>query len=305
MKAKPLRDTALHLGRFALRVLRDFFLRNNGLLLTGAVAYNALLSLIPLSAVLVVVFSQFFDKELILEALGTEVSLIAPGAAPLLNDVLESFLESRQLAGWLGGIVLLFFGSLAFRVLENAIAIIFHRPTRPLRRRFWVSALLPYFFIGLVALGLMVVTALTAFLDASQARIYEVGGVDFTLYRAAGLLLYLIGFFGLVLLFTTLYKMMPTTAISFRLALTGGFTAAILWEILRHFLVRYFTTAYFVNTIYGSMATTVIVLLTLEAAALIVLLGAQVIADVQRSQSAGTPWHEDPDESGPVPPGVS
>jgi hypothetical protein len=58
---------------------------------------------------------------------------------------------------------------------------------------------------------------------------------------------------------------------------TGGFTAAILWEILRHFLVKYFTTAYFVNTIYGSMATTVIVLLTLEAAALIVLLGAQYL----------------------------
>ena len=291
-----MRETALRVGRFALRVLRDFFHRNNGLLLTGAVAYNTLLSLIPLSAVLVVVFSQFFDKELILEALSTEVSLIAPGAVPMLKDVLESFLESRQLAGWLGVVILLFFGSLAFRVLENAIAIIFHRPTRMLRRRFWVSALLPYVFIGLVALGLIVVTALTAFLDASQSRTYELGGIDFTLFRLAGLLLYLIGFFGLVLLFTTLYKMMPTTAISFRLALTGGFTAAILWEILRHFLVKYFTTAYFVNTIYGSMATTVIVLLTLEAAALIVLLGAQVIADVQRSQSAGTPWYDDPDD---------
>jgi len=305
MKGKTVRDTALHLARFALRVLRDFFLRNNGLILTGAVAYNTLLSLIPLSAVLVVIFSQFFEKDLILEAISTEVSLIAPGVAPMLNDVLESFLKSRELAGWLGGIVLLFFGSLAFRVLENAIAIIFHRPTRSIRRQFWVSALLPYFFIALIALGLMVLTALTAFLDASQARIYEVGGVDFTLFRIAGLLLYLIGFFGLALLFTMLYKMMPTTAISFRLALTGGFTAAILWEILRHFLVKYFTTAYFVNTIYGSMATTVIVLLTLEAAALIVLLGAQVIADVQRSQSAGTPWHEDPDEPGTVPAGVS
>ena len=55
----------------------------------------------------------------------------------------------------------------------------------------------------------------------------------------------------------------------------------------------------FIRGIYGylwAMATTVIVLLTLEAAALIVLLGAQVIADVQRSQSSGTPWHEDPDD---------
>lgn len=291
-----MKKTMIHFLRFARRVLRDFFLRNNGLVLTGAVAYNALLSLIPLSAVLVVIFSQFFDKALILEALSTEVSLIAPGAVPMMKEVVESYLETRQLAGWLGLIVLLFFGSLAFRVLENAIAVIFHRPKRPLRRRFWVSALLPYLFIALVALGLIVVTGATAFLDASEAKTYELAGINFTAVRTAGNLLYLIGFLGLVLLFTTLYKLLPTTAISFRLALTGGFTAAILWEILRHSLVKYFTTAYFVNTIYGSMATTVIVLLTLEAAALIVLLGAQVIADVQRSQSAGTPWHEDPEE---------
>ena len=113
-----MKRTMMHLARFARRVLRDFFLRNNGLVLTGAVAYNALLSLIPLSAVLVVIFSQFFDKALILEALSTEVSLIAPGAVPMMQEVVESYLETRQLAGWLGLIVLLFFGSLAFRVLE-------------------------------------------------------------------------------------------------------------------------------------------------------------------------------------------
>lgn len=291
-----MRRRVLNLCRFALRVLRDFFLRNNGLLLTSAVAYNALLSLIPLSAVLMVIFSQFYDKELLLESITTEVSLIAPGAAPMLTEVLEGFLSTREMAGWLGTVVLLFFSSIAFRVLENAIAIIFHQPMRTMRRRFWVSALLPYLFIGLVALGLVVLTALTAFLDTSEGRTYALGSLDFTLFRLAGTLLYLMGFFGLVLLFTTLYKLMPTTAISFRLALSGGLTAAILWEILRHLLVGYFTTMSFVSSIYGPIATTVIVLLTMEAAALIVLLGAQVIADLERSISAGTPWYEDSDE---------
>jgi len=293
---EAVRQTTVHAYRFALRVLRDFFLRNNGLLLTGAVAYNALLSLIPLSAVLVVIFSQFFDTALLLDALGTEVSLIAPGAAPMLIEVLESFLQTRQMAGWLGVLVLLFFSSIAFRVLENAIAIIFHRPMRTLRRRFWVSALLPYLFIGLVALGLIAVSTLTAFLETSEGRTYVLGGVDFTLFHVGGPLLYVMGFLGLVLLFTTLYKVMPTTTISFRLALSGGITATILWEVLRHLLVVYFTSMSFVNAIYGSMATTVIALLTMEAAALIVLLGAQVIADLQRSMSAGTPWYEDADE---------
>jgi membrane protein len=55
--------------RFASRVLRDFFLRNHGLLLTAAVAYNMMLSLIPLSAVLLVIFSNFFEQQFLLRAI--------------------------------------------------------------------------------------------------------------------------------------------------------------------------------------------------------------------------------------------
>ncbi|MGB6219735.1 YihY/virulence factor BrkB family protein [Haloferula sp.] len=282
--------------RFAFRVLRDFFFRNNGLLLAGAVAYNALLSLIPLSAVLVVGFSNFVDEKLLLEALKTEVALIAPGAAPMVTELLQDFMESRQLAGWIGVVILLFFSSVAFRVLENAMAIIFHRPALVKKRKFWVSALLPYFFIGLVALGLVVLTILTALVEAAQARTYEVGGVDFTFQETAAIAMRVGGWLCLVLLFTTLYKIMPATRISFRLALAGGITAAAMWEGLRYLLTGYFMHLSFVNAVYGSMATTIIVLLTMEAAAVIVLLGAQVIADLQQSIQTKTPWYEDPEE---------
>lgn len=287
---------ALRNFRFARRVLRDFFFRNNGLLLTGAVAYNAMLSLIPLAAVLVVLFSQFFEKDLIMEAITTEVALITPKAAPMLIDVLEGFLESRQLFGWIGGGVLLFFSSMAFRVLENAFAIIFHTKIASRKRKFWISALLPYLFISLVAAGLIVITAITALADAASRRSIEIGGLDFGFGWLGSGGIFAAGFVGLVLLFTTLYKVMPVTKISFRLALSGGVTAAIMWELLRVGLVSYFTHLSLVNAVYGSMATTIILLLTMEAAALIVLIGAQVIADLQRSIELNMPWWHDVDE---------
>ena len=283
--------------RFAWRVLRDFFFRNNGLLLTGAVAYNAMLSLVPLGAVLVVFFSQFFEEKLLMEAITTEVSLISPRATPMLVGVLETFLEERQAAGWIGLGVLLFFSTMAFRVLENAFAIIFNTKIPSVKRSFWVSALLPYLFIALVAAGLIVITAFTALMESTVGRSFAFGGVDIGLHWMAGGGLYVAGFVGLVLLFTTLYKVMPVTKISFRLALSGGLTAAIMWEILRTALVGYFTHLSLVNAVYGSMATTIILLLTMEAAALIVLLGAQVIAELQRSIHHGTPWHEDVEDS--------
>jgi YihY family inner membrane protein len=282
--------------RFAVRVLRDFFFRNHGLLLTGAVAYNMMLSLIPLSAVLMVVFSKFFDQDLLMEGLTAEVALIAPGFVPTLSDVLLGFLQNRDVVGWIGLLVLLFFSSLAFRVLEDSIAIIFHKPLPTLKRKFWVSALMPYLFILVVAAGLIVVTSANALLDAHGRLERKFPWVDSIIQNHMGQIVYLSGVFGLVLLFTMFYKIMPVAKVSFRRALAGGITAAILWEIARYLLVIYYTKVSIVNVIYGSMATIIIVLLTLEVVALILLLGAQVIADLQRNANLGIPWYEDPED---------
>ena len=281
--------------RFAGRVLRDFFLRNHGLLLTAAVAHNMMLSLIPLSAVLLVGFSHFFDETVLLTTITTEVSLIAPGFAPTLTEVLAGFLVSRKLIGWLGVGSLLLFSSLAFRVLEDSIAIIFHRPLQPLKRKFWVSALMPYLFILIVALGLGGITLVNAFIDAQDQRSFAFVGFDTLLHNHLSKLIYATGLMGLVLLFTLFYKIMPVAKIRFRRALAGGLTATILWELVRHLLVSYYAKVSIVNVLYGSMATIIVVLLIMEAVALILLLGAQVIADLQRSADAGIPWHEDPE----------
>ncbi len=281
--------------RFAGRVLRDFFLRNHGLLLTAAVAHNMMLSLIPLSAVLLVGFSHFFDETVLLTTITTEVSLIAPGFAPTLTEVLAGFLVSRKLIGWLGVGSLLLFSSLAFRVLEDSIAIIFHRPLQPLKRKFWVSALMPYLFILIVAVGLGGITLMNAFIDAQDQRSFAFVGFDTLLHNHLSKLIYATGLMGLVLLFTLFYKIMPVAKIRFRRALAGGLTATILWELVRHLLVSYYAKVSIVNVLYGSMATIIVVLLIMEAVALILLLGAQVIADLQRSADAGIPWHEDPE----------
>jgi membrane protein len=280
--------------RFASRVLRDFFTRNHGLLLTAAVSHNMMLSLIPLSAVLMVVFSHFIDQSLLLETITTEVSLIAPGFAPTLTEVLDGFLRSRQVIGWVGLFSLFAFSSLAFRVMEDAMAIIFQRPLLPLKRKFWVSALMPYFFVVIVAVGLIVITAVNAIIDAQSSKSLTILGIDLQLHQQLNHLIYLTGLMGLVLLFTLFYKIMPVVKVSFRRAIIGGLTATILWEIVRHLLVSYYTNVSIVNVLYGSMATIVIVLLIMESVALILLLGAQVIADLQYSADAGLQWHEDP-----------
>ena len=72
----------------------------------------------------------------------------------------------------------------------------------------------------------------------------------------------------------------------------GGYT---LWEATRLVMMYYFLNVSFVNAIYGSLATIIVLLISLEVGSIILLLGAQVIAELERSDRAGVPWHTSPD----------
>ena len=71
-----------------------------------------------------------------------------------------------------------------------------------------------------------------------------------------------------------------------RHALIGGVTAAFLWELTRHVLVWYFATLSQVGLVYGSLTTAIAVLLSLDVAATLLLLGAQVIYEYEREGEA-------------------
>lgn len=265
--------------QFAYRVLRNF-LRNHGVLLAGGVGYNVLLSAVPMLAVLAVLLTRVVNEEQLLEVMTMQAEHFAPAHASLLLDAVRTFMESRDIIGIVGLPVMLFFSSFAFRMLEDSIAIIFHRPDTP-HRNFWVSAVLPYAFILILGAGLLALTLLFSLVNA--------------LYEAPGLILYLISFVGVFILFSAIYKVLPIVRISSRRAIVGGLVAAILWEATRLLLMYYFLNISFVNVIYGSLATIIVILISLEIASIILLLGAQVIAELERSERLGLPWYVSPD----------
>jgi len=80
---------------------------------------------------------------------------------------------------------------------------------------------------------------------------------------------------------------MPVGRLRWRHAIIGGATAAVLWEVTRHVLLWYFNTLSRVSEVYGSLTTAIVVLLSLELAATLLLLGAQVIAEYERLGTRG------------------
>jgi uncharacterized BrkB/YihY/UPF0761 family membrane protein len=202
-----------------LRRMASDFRKNQGFLLASAVAYNTLLSIVPLFAVLLVVLSHFVDEQNLLKTVSRYVELILPGRSAAITDRVAGLLAHREVIAGVGGLALLFFSSIAFTVLENAMAVIFfHRSIH--RRHFLLSAIIPYLFIGALGTGLLLVTIISGALQV----------------------------------------------------------------VGRDVLAWYVTKLSMVNVVYGSLATSIGVLLSLEAAALVLLVGAQVIAELERGR---------------------
>jgi YihY family inner membrane protein len=267
------------------------FSANQGLLLSGAVAYYTLLTIVPMFALIITALSQIQETQPLLESLREYLLLIAPNQADALISQISAFQQNWKTVGLMGILLLLFFSSFAFTSLENAMSVIFFHRVAIHRRHFLISANIPYCYIFLLALGMLLVSMVSGSLHSLDARSVSVMGQEWSLSGLETALIYMLGIIGEILLLTSIYLVMPVGKLSLRHALIGGITAAFLWEITRHILVWYFSTLSLVNIVYGAFATVIIILLSLEAAAIILLLGAQVIAEYERIGSSSTATH--------------
>ena len=255
------------------------FNANQGLLLAGAVAYYALLSILPLMILMVITLSHFVDQGELLLTLRRVLEHVVPGQGGEIVGELGKFMQHRDVVGWLMLATLIFFGTLAFKVLESAISVIFLHRVAERWRPFWVSALLPFAYMVFLGLGLFIGTLMTT--ELVSMNLLAAMGYYWTDTLAA-FLLYLAGLAAEILIITSIYYLLPAVRIPLSHALIGGITATLLWEAVRRALVWYFGSLSQVDLVYGSLATSIIVLLTLEIAASLLLLGAQVIAEYER-----------------------
>ena len=270
-----------HAFDFLLRVLRGF-MHNQGLLLSGALAYYILLSILPLSILALVVLTQFIEEQQLIHTLSGYLEMVIPGYAGILTEQTQVFLDSRRVVGVIGFLGLLFFGATAFSMLERAISVIFSQQIKIKRRNFLVSAIIPYLFIFLMGLGIVLVSIIVGAIDTLESSQVSILGWSLNPGVATWVALYILGIVGEVVMFTSIYLVMPVVKVRMSHALTGGITAAFLWELTRRFLVWYYSVTSMVNVIYGSITITVVALIIIQVVAIILLLGAQVIAELEQ-----------------------
>lgn len=266
---------------FTLQTMKAFR-ANQGFLLAGAVAYYSLLSIVPLLMLVVVALSHVIDQAELLLTLRRYLEWLVPGQSASVVAEVAQFLAHRDVIGGVLLVTMLFFSSLAFTVLENAMSVIFVHRVAIRRRRFLVSAILPYCYILSLGLGMLLVTLVAGALQVLGQESVSLLGRSWSLGGVSGALLYLLGLGGEILVLSSIYLVMPVGRPSYAHALIGGVTAALLWELARHVLIWYFSTLSQVNVVYGSMTTSIVVMFSLEIGATLLLFGAQVISEYER-----------------------
>jgi YihY family inner membrane protein len=269
-----------NLFSFLLRVVHGF-ISNQGILLSGGIAYYTLLSIVPLSIIALIVLTHFIEERWLILTLSTYLEIVIPGYAATLTEQAQAFLEHRKVIGIIVFFSMLFFSSMAFTMLENAMLMIFSQRNNIQHRPFFISAIIPYVYILVMGIGVVLVSLIVGAIETLESRHLTILGWNLNLGGATGVTLYILGILGEVLILTSVYLVMPAMRVKFRHALFGGITSAVLWEITRRILVWYYTTVSIVNVIYGSLAITIVALLSIDAAAIILLFGAQVIAELE------------------------
>lgn len=272
--------------RIPHRGWRDILLRsyqqlldNNIGLVAAGVAFYSLLALFPALTALVASYGLLADPEDVQRQLALLSGLVPQQALQIIKEQLTSIstTSSTGLSIGLAVALLVAFWSASkgARALMTSLNIVYHEhEKRGIFKFYFLSVMLTVVGIIYVALALMLVVAIPAFLGnlglPDQLRML----VSWSRWP----LLALLAMFGLA----ALYRFGPSrTTPRWQWVSIGAVVAAVLW-LLGSGLFSYYVTRFATyNETYGSLGAVIILLMWFYLSAYVALLGAQLNAETE------------------------
>ena len=246
----------------------------------AAIAFYAILSIIPLVILTLIVAGKIFGTH---PNIQEELIAAIRGAHPYFSgDLLKQLggIEQKQhVLGWAGIIGLVWLSAAIFSALEKAMNIIF-RSNRS--RKYLTAKILAISMIPLgwaVGVASVAVTYAGTLLSGPSVPGGNGGALD---VAHEALFRYVAPYLLTVLFFTVIYRVIPTVRVSISQALAGAAVFALLMEAAKGFFTWYLTHYTRYNVIFGSLETVVILVLWVFYVAIILLFCAELISSHRR-----------------------
>ncbi|MBE0456418.1 virulence factor BrkB family protein [Pseudoalteromonas sp. KG3] len=247
----------------------------------GYLAYVTLLSLVPLIAVGVAIFSAFpgfEDTRIAIE------NFLFANFIPTSSDVIKEHITSfAGNANQMTAVGIGFLAAIALLLIRNVDATLNRIWRIKAKRPMMISFAVYWMVLSLGPLLLGASIGVTSYI-VSLVSFADQGIPGFSGFLLK-LLPYLISMAGFILLYT----LVPNTRVSFRAAIPGALFAALLFELTKKGFALYISHFPSYEVIYGAVATIPILFVWIYLSWVVVLLGAEFTVCVSPQNIADTP----------------
>jgi len=249
-------------------------------LAAAAVAFFMLLSLVPLLLLIAGMLSYVIKPEQLENWFTYVTSIFGPGLAQGLRNEVLDLVRSRSILTSVSSLVLLWAGSQIFVTIESALNQIWGVQER---RPFWKTRGLALMMM-IVAGAMSGVTLMLVYLLQWLGRA-EIAGHHAPHLPLVGTLIisYLVPILLVSSMFMLIYWVLPNSRVNWQATMPGAIVAGVIWVIGLH-LFSWYTVTIANLSIYGSLASIIVLMLWFNYGAQIMLLGAEITSVNQRQR---------------------
>ncbi|AXV64008.1 MULTISPECIES: virulence factor BrkB family protein [Pseudoalteromonas] len=247
----------------------------------GYLAYVTLLSIVPLVAVGVAIFSAFpgFESTLI-----TIENFLFTNLVPTSSDVIKEHISAfAGNANKMTAVGVGFLAAVSLLLIRNVDATL-NRIWRIKKKRPMMISFAVYWMVlslGPVLLG--------ASIGVTSYIVSLVSFADQGIPGFSGFLLKLLPYIISMVGFIMLYTLVPNTRVPFRAAIPGALFAAMLFELTKKGFALYISHFPSYEVIYGALATIPILFVWVYLSWIVVLLGAEFTVCISPEKIEDTP----------------
>jgi len=261
-------------------------------MLSGALAFYALLSLAPVLSFVVEAVGIFVGRR---QARGDVIDwatrALTPAAAGIVRGMVDSGGNSSSFAT-IAGVVSLFFGAtVAFGALQDALNLVWEVPPhgRGYVRQFFFKRLVSFVAVMVAGVLLVISLLIDAVISAAVKFVpQQLPATEFLLQTAN----FAVSMILVTVLFAMLYRILPDTWVAWRNVWTGAAVTALLFSIGKLLIGLYLahTTP---GSTFGAAGSVVLFLLWVYYSAQIFLFGAEFTEVYSVARRAASPPCQD------------
>lgn len=277
-----------------LRTAFSGFFAHQGFFLAAGLSFYFLICLIPFLFLIISLVGFILSGEAAARQVINQLSPIVPVYQKEITRALVRIVDTRELSGILGTVILVLFSTQLF----GATRLVLDRILGVKRGRGFFKGMLYdilwIFVIGVLFLAALAVTDLFAWFKLVVFRAWGVDPVgqawgEFIRMTPPEWIHYMSIALGVALatwMFYLLYRHLPHRPVPRGAALAGALLASVLWEVAKQLFRLYIVTVGVYDQIYGPLGALVAFVMFVYYSAIVFVLGAEYVAGLERGRYA-------------------